>query len=306
MSIRRACGVAVSSALVACGLTVAHVESDPEPVSSRDGGPSTDVPAPDSEGGASGDGGSGTGVDGGVSGVDGGTPIVDSGVTDGPPITKDANGCPSGRGPAMVKVGSVCIDTTAVTVAQYTVFLERNPSNATSVPQCESDATHQPGVWPQSGADKPVVWVDWCDADAFCRWAGKQLCGNATGGVLREDEWKSPDANPWYAACSNFGERAFPYGNSHDSTACNVNTNGASLADVHAFPSCRGGAHPSLAQMLGNVHEHVNACSGNDCIAAGSSFKSRSTPPPDCSFVLDVSRTSRFDDMGIRCCAYVQ
>jgi formylglycine-generating enzyme required for sulfatase activity len=149
-----------------------------------------------------------------------------------------------------------------------------------------------------------VVWVDWCDADAFCKWSGKQLCGNLSGGPLVNDGAHLNQAahDAWYAACSNNDALTYPYGNAHMPGACNLNTSG--LQAVGAETNCTGG-YTGLFDMLGNAWEHVNACVGNQCIVHGASFKTSGAPAVTCKNTIDMDRTSRFDDMGIRCCAYL-
>lgn len=231
----------------------------------------------------------------------------DAGDSGGPPITTDVNGCPKGRGPDMAKSGKLCIDRTEVTRAQYAEFLAHDrpdSADAGAVPECKK-ASHTPSAWPPaSGPDTvPVVYVDWCDADAFCRWSGKGLCGAPDGNVLATDpgHLNSGTKDAWYAACSTDGANAYPYGSTYMSAFCNLGAAGPSPADGGANANCTGG-YAGLTDMLGNVWEHANACAGNACIARGASFRTASSSTTTCKNTIDVLRTDRFDDLGIRCC----
>ena len=64
-----------------------------------------------------------------------------------------------------VTLDAFYIDSTAVTNAQYAVFMEQTGHG-------------KPSYWSISSynqADQPVVGVDWNDATAYAKWAGKRL-----------------------------------------------------------------------------------------------------------------------------------
>jgi hypothetical protein len=115
--------------------------------------------------------------------------------------------CPT-TGGAMINVGTHCIDSTEVTNTAYEAFVATIPGDAGAV-----DASTQPSFcsWntdlnhidtfydrtaPTYG-QLPVNGVDWCDAYAFCRWAGKRLCGGRDGGAAPFDAWNDPGQSQW-------------------------------------------------------------------------------------------------------------
>src|SRR5262249_39830790 len=110
------------------------------------------------------------------------------GGTVGAPIDAGAvtSDCPTGLpGPPLIAVpppsgGRFCIDATEVTNAQYAAFLATNPQTSLQPARCTSWNGTYAGAYvgPLTGRDDyPVVGVTWCDAFAYCKWAGKRLCG---------------------------------------------------------------------------------------------------------------------------------
>jgi len=159
--------------------------------------------------------------------------------------------------------------------------------------------------------------VDWCDAWAYCRWAGKALCGQVDGDAVPYEDFAA-STNAWYSACSNNGARTYPYGNSFDSGAC-VGTDFDGVAgfqpatDVthpvgHA-QRCRGAgpALEELADMAGNVAEWEDSCDrdlGSDdlCRLRGSSFRLGQATTMRCSSAGPSTRSARANFIGFRCC----
>lgn len=226
--------------------------------------------------------------------------------------------CPDSlAGPKMVPAADFCIDSTEVTRAQYAKFLEAVAdagSTATTdaglPPECnwKTPSGLKPGGnWDPIGKpNQPVTNVDWCDAVAFCRWAGKRLCGRRGGGSI---PWSTPsnDAtqNQWYAACSQESLRLYAYGSTWDPTRCRSNNGGQKAADVGAYTQCVGG-YPRLFDMTGNVAEWIDECkgtgSGDGCLIQGGDFGSDSNASK-CSSTQERSRGDGNNDWnGFRCC----
>jgi formylglycine-generating enzyme required for sulfatase activity len=227
--------------------------------------------------------------------------------------------CPSGGATAMLRVptnqGSFCIDVTETTGAQYTQFLQSLEGGAgTLPPECSRAPSHQPdgGV---KGDQTPVANVNWCDAYAYCAWAGKRLCGQI-GGTGNVSAWTSATDDEWYAACSHSGLNRFPYGAAFESQACNGHAHGLlHTVPIASMPACVGG-YDGLFDMSGNVWEWEASCTTSSdglidpCRARGGGWISDSA---NLSCVGDSSAQLNFDGgltrsavypfLGIRCCA---
>ena len=120
----------------------------------------------------------------------------------------------------MHAVGGYCVDSTEVRGSDYLEFLAATAGDAGGqAPECAWNASYQPSI--SAAGDAPVFGVDWCDARAYCAWAGKRLCGKIGGGPAPASVVNNAFSDEWYRACTKDGTRAFPYGNTRDPNACN-------------------------------------------------------------------------------------
>lgn len=167
-----------------------------------------------------------------------------------------------------------CIDETPVTQKQYAEFLASTKSKPGSEHEiCELNKTYEPQFHgddivgldcavaarfgddvtedefytPDSTPDRPVFCVDWCDAVAFCKWAGKRLCGRVRGGSIELNEYMpplhvDPGFSQWHNACTSGGATDLPYGDEvdYDPDACGTEEPNAWRRDVKSRPECRG------------------------------------------------------------------
>lgn len=225
------------------------------------------------------------------------------------------DGCPEGLpGPELIPLienGGLpyCVDSTEVTNAQYQSFVAANVAASSQASICSQNSSFLPLFgWPAASADadRPVVNIDWCDARAFCTWAGKKLCGapGGTSGPAHDD--KNADTSLLYAACSNLGARVFPYGDTYQPSTCNGADNDiAATLDVNLPATCTDSSSRIFGSS-GNVWEWEDACESNDplarCRLRGGSFRSNADSL-DCAASDLAARNSAFDDFGFRCCA---
>ncbi len=231
--------------------------------------------------------------------------------------TKDAAlaPCPGTSGPVGVRVGSFCIDATEVTNRHYAAFVAAKNGDMSGQPSvCSFNSSYVPSLdWPASTSklDSPVVYVDWCDARAYCAWAGKRLCGAVGGGSSTFGSVGNPTTNQWFAACSAGGTKTFAYGNGYKVGACNdYELKLHATLPVGSLSTCVGGM-PGISDMNGNVWEWEDGCEtssgGNDsCLIRGGSFNFAGATYSTCSGYFNdykVHRSDNFDDTGIRCCS---
>lgn len=252
---------------------------------------------------------------------EGGPPPVDGGTFDA------SKPCPGDAGPLMVRVGTeannFCIDSTEITVKQYADFTAAKGTDVSGQPaQCAWNATYAALL---GGADDiPIAGVDWCDAYAYCKWAGKRLCGkHAKGafvgpvGVADLGEFTSHE---WLLACSNLGQLQYPYGSIQQLTACNTGENDAGRTlPVKSKKGCNGG-FDGVYDMVGNLWEWFDGpCVAPD--AGADAAAADAGPQKDECFVKGgaflnaganlncrvdgrgASRDRRGQEIGLRCCS---
>lgn len=254
--------------------------------------------------------------------------------------------CPTTlAGPPLVRVAwsegvAFCIDSTEVTNAQYQAFLTaaatKPPTqsaacqwNASLAP--ETATAGCPAFDPVGRADFPVVCVNWCDADAYCRSVGKYLCragsldGNDAGPV------KNPLAtggSQWVIACSSDGAQSYPYGTMGLPGVCVDKKYISATPGVQPVMSatmCQAGA-TGIYDMSGNASEWQDDCvtatttpatpadSGktDECDAYGGAVSSdyADTSCTAAASAADTlahfTRAQVAPDNGFRCCADAQ
>jgi formylglycine-generating enzyme required for sulfatase activity len=209
----------------------------------------------------------------------------------------------------MVRIGDFCIDSTEVTRAQYSRFMQAigpdgGAGQPTGVRFCDQVERSFEPLDPASGfpprtvtPEYPVDSIDWCAAKAYCLWAGKDLCGGLHGAPLAAADATDPQKSQWAMACSHGGTLRYAYGDSHVAGICVE-------GDMDPQPvnkKCEGG-YPGLYDMVGNVPEWIDACEDppkTNCAMIGAtigdiaSCTTVSVPPGDIPWPY----------AGVRCCA---
>ncbi len=246
----------------------------------------------------------------------------------------DAGRCnpASNHGPTMIEVPtsagsapSFCIDSTEVTQAHYGAFLGANPIAAQG-PPCAENATYLPGGDAPSGcfayavntaSSAPVTCLDWCDAKAFCAWAGKELCGKLGGGDVDFGGGEGADIqqSQWFAACTanDPPSHPFPWGGAPDNGQCFSSL--ASPAPTGPAPvgskaSCEVLGLPPLFDMAGNVAEWEDSCDGKPgaapdqpCRARGGDYAMSGNGLRCDALNINPKRKATDIHVGFRCCA---
>ncbi|HZF52682.1 MAG TPA: SUMF1/EgtB/PvdO family nonheme iron enzyme, partial [Polyangiaceae bacterium] len=187
--------------------------------------------------------------------------------------------------------------------------LAANVPTQTQSQECAWNSSYVPKyLWPPNGprGNYPVTYVDWCDASAYCKWAGMRLCGNVNGGPLDPADATSPNADAWYNACSNGGVLTYPYGNSFNTEACGGMFAQDAVA-VKGNAGCEGGVD-NVFDLSGNVAEWEDACNmttGPDdmCLVRGGSYDSFQPAKFACTAAEPMKRSAAYNDVGFRCCS---
>jgi formylglycine-generating enzyme required for sulfatase activity len=197
-----------------------------------------------------------------------------------------------------VYLSAFYLDKYEVTVSRYTRFLKT--TGGVKPPDRWEDARRD------SAAELPVVGVDWHDADAYCRWAGKRL----------------PTEAEWEKAARGVDGRNYPWGNEQPTPAranygksSSENPYQGGLAPVGAREAGRspygaedlaGNASEWVADWFaegfggGDVRNPKGPESGTGKVIRGGGWYD----PPDrlkSSRRMYASPTNRADDVGFRC-----
>jgi formylglycine-generating enzyme required for sulfatase activity len=216
--------------------------------------------------------------------------------------------------------GVYSIDRTEVTRSAYAQFLiEKGVDTSGQVAQCAWNTSYDPvstagAEWPPlDRGDHPVSHVDWCDAHAYCQWAGKRLCGMIGGGPADGDFNIDRLAEQWPNACSADGtNRFFPTYDYFPGHCQDVGVGATSTAPVASLPECQSPTpgFGGVFDINGNVAEWIDRCrgtagSGDPCNAAGGDYQS-SSPELNCQTPYSVLRGDAASPnlhVGIRCCS---
>lgn len=203
-----------------------------------------------------------------------------------------------------------CIDATEVTNAAYRKFFLAQPALGDE-PACAWKTQLNAGS--EDDGVLPVVHVDWCDARAYCAWAGKHLCGRIGGGPA-DFEPSASLHSEWFVACSGNGDRTYPYGSTYQPTSCVGEGYGAAGPQPAGATATCVAVVPGLLDLSGNVWEIEDACTPDPdggvspeqdaCRRRGGSWnEGDSCMRCEACSGASIRRSTTSAETGFRCCA---
>jgi formylglycine-generating enzyme len=182
--------------------------------------------------------------------------------------------------------------------------------------------------------DAPVTCVDFCDALAYCEWAGKRLCGRDGGPskwgrvyIGYDQSMQLPAASEYHSmlsaaasvegelfdACSQGGLTTYPYGDAYVPGRCIDSTwvdagGSVAVADTGAR-ACHGQSPPfdAIYDLSGSVGEWANFCgywpgtTTPGCLVLSGSYAP--TDDLDCAAFGNSAIQAVPSNIGFRCCA---
>jgi formylglycine-generating enzyme required for sulfatase activity len=214
--------------------------------------------------------------------------------------------CSGWAGPESVNIENIfCIDSTQVTNVQYAQFVHAvTPQMTQQAPGCEWNDTFNPATGlplPGTMDDYPVGSVDFCDAWAYCAWAGKRMCAEFTRQSMGLDD---PTTGEVYHACAG-GSRLLPYayGNVYDPNACP--TPAGAAVPVKSRPGCASIVYPNLYDLCDDIGFWENMCSGLACRDTNPIGGIPAAQSHRCDDSNSDSQMFQYPAIGIRCCSDV-
>ena len=245
--------------------------------------------------------------------------------------------CPQGvSGAKMVLIpwpdgSAYCIDEREAVYAEYKQFLDAKGEDFSGQPpECAWNDSFVPG-WddPAHGIPQCDSWyidtepdraancMDFCDAWAYCAWAGKRLCsvqGADPGKLTLRSRDDAPNAavlkSEWFNVCSQGGTTKYPYGDAYEPGTCidqtKIDAEGEDSALAvrdAAGNTCHGSHSPfdAVYNMSGSIQQWLNICFADGCVSHGGRWYKEALPCDDNYGVASIrSVTVAY---GVRCCA---
>jgi len=217
-------------------------------------------------------------------------------------------GCPVLPGPPMQRIQGTspfCIDVHEVSNEDYAAFLA-DAKKPTLESFCDHDGDRGTAVADPTLAQRPATSLGWCDAYAYCKWAGKRLCGRMGGGHGDPSTFASPTTHQWSLVCRNGDPgQPYPWGPAYVEGMC---TTTGPIVDVNTSWACHGTRDDTanVYDLVGNAAEWEDACddygskpaSDRRCRARGGSVSASA----GCDFDQTLSMTETSEFVGFRCC----
>ena len=218
--------------------------------------------------------------------------------------------------------GTYCVDVAEVSFLEYKSFVDSgpNPMNQSDVCKGWNNLFLPNDAFTPENFCDPVTGISWCDAYAYCQYAGKHLCGKIGGGPNAPADLAQPNKSEWFNACSLQASLVYPYGNVYEAGTCNDGDTVIPAWVSNPLPSpplpptcnqpnkvCVGG-QLGIHQMSGNVAEWEDSCdgpvgdgAGDSCLTRGGAYNSDEMGLK-CSSPLSRPRNYAGPDVGFRCC----